>query len=193
MNILIDCDDVLLDWQRGFRSWLRDIHNISAHPSGPTSWDMSDWLGLSSNDCFSLVTQFNSSKDFGFLPALPTAVEVVRTLKQKGHSLYVITSCGIDPQTIQSRSDNLISHFGDVFDEVIAVPLGVGKQVHLQSFERSIWVEDNYKNALSGLQCGHQTYMMRRNHNRNDESTSHDQIAWVDDWHDLSDLISRLA
>lgn len=190
MNVLIDCDDVLLDWQRGFRSWLRDIHGIRPHPSGPTSWQMTGWLGLPEADCLYLVKQFNASTDFGCLPPIPDAVNAIANLRKDGRLLYVITSCGTDPTTISMREQNLLSAFGDVFAEVIGVPLGVSKQTHLATFEPSIWVEDNYHNALSGLHHGHRTFMLRRNHNRYDEANSHDMITWVDDWWEL---LSRIT
>ena len=190
MNILIDCDDVLLDWQRGFRSWLRDTQSIHPHPSGPLSWKMTDWLGMPEDDCLHLVRSFNASDDFGKLAPVSDAVAAVAHLRKQGHLLYVISSCGSEPSTLAMRERNLVRVFGEVFDEVIAIPLGVSKQTHLATFEPSVWIEDNYHNALSGLQFGHRTFMLRRSHNRYDEATSHDMITWVDDWWEL---ISRLT
>lgn len=190
MNILIDCDDVLLDWQRGFRSWLRDTHAINPHPSGPLSWQMTGWLGLPEDECLSLVKQFNSSADFGSLFPISDSINAIRHLRDKGHSLYVITSCGAEPEQTTTRQRNLLQHFGDAFDEVICVPLGVSKATHLATFEPSVWIEDNYHNALCGLSYGHKPFMLRRNHNRHDETNSHSDIAWVDDWWEL---ISRLS
>lgn len=190
MNILIDCDDVLLDWQAGFRRWLRDERGINPHPSGPTSWNMSTWLGLDDDECLAAINHFNASIDFEHLPSVAGAAPSLSDLKDAGHDLYVITSCGDHPATIVRRCRNLHRHFGEIFSEIICVPLGVSKQSHLQGFEPSIWIEDNYKHALAGLQCGHRTFMLRRNHNRNDEMGSQGQIKWVDDWGEIVSLIS---
>src|SRR5690606_34351090 len=144
-----------LDWQRGFRSWLKDQKAVYTHPSGPTSWCMSEWLGIPPSNCLELVAEFNASYDFGRLPPHIDAVEALSDLRASGHSIYVITSCGDDQQTYLRRSANLSMHFGDLISELIVVPLGVSKETHLAAFAPSIWVEDNYKNALMGVACGH--------------------------------------
>lgn len=189
MKILIDCDDVLLDWQKGFRSWLQEKYSMRLDPAGPRDWSLSEWLGMSDEACLNMVKRFNFSVQFGYLNALPDARGSISHLSATGREMYVITSCGSALPTLKKRRRNLTRHFGTAFSDVINVPLGGSKQQQLASFEPSIWIEDNYANALAGVECGHHTFMMRRNHNRKDESASDDRITWVDDWHEL---ISRL-
>lgn len=179
-HVILDCDDVLLDWLGGFRAWLRGRHeSVPSEP--PSTWSLADWLGVSDSECLRLIAEFNDSWFFGRLDPVPGAVEAVTALRDSGYTLTVLTSCSDDPVVARRRRENLEGVFGTSFDRVVCLGLGESKATWLSALRHGIWVEDNYKNALHGLSAGHRTYMVRRSHNRADEQQSHPEITWIDD------------
>lgn len=182
VHFILDCDDVLLDWIRGFRTWLFDTCRIKPVADAPASWSLAEWLGMRDDRCRELISEFNASEKFGQLNAIPDAVSAIGALKARNHRLTVLTSCSADPAIVNRRRENLDREFDGAFDRVICLGLGELKSKWLEVLRNGIWIEDNYKNAVAGHNAGHKTIVMRRNHNREDERTSIRHITWVDDW-----------
>lgn len=180
-HVILDCDDVLLDWMGGFRAFVEKITGVVPDPAGPNSWEMGEWLGMPDDIIFELIRNFNASPDFGQLDARFDALLTLPAFHRMGHKLTVLTSCSDDPITVQRRRENLHAHFGDIFQQVICMPLRESKKNWLNILERGIWVEDNYKNGTLGHGCGHRTFMVRRCHNRAHEMPGDPIVTWVDD------------
>lgn len=190
MHFIFDCDGVLLDWTRGFRHWVFAAHGIKPSASGPRSWSLFSWLGLPEARCFELIQEFNASQAFGELYALPGANECIAKLKARGHKLTVLTSCSDDPVALKRRKDNLSREFDGGFERVICLPLRESKKAWLDVLRGGIWIEDNYKNAMMGVEAGHKTFMLRHLHNAEDERSSDSRIVWVDDFAPIVSLFS---
>lgn len=165
VHFILDCDDVLLDWQRGFRHWIFANCGIRPEVRGPRSWSLFKWLGVPEARCLELIADFNASQAFGELYAMDGAIDAVAKLHQAGHKMTVLTSCSADPVTIQRRKINLQQVFG-------------------------VMIEDNYKNAMLGVERGNKTFMLQRRHNRDDELTTDSRIVWIDDWRPVISLFS---
>ncbi|UUV43245.1 phosphatase [Rhodobacter phage RcCWillis] len=180
-TIIFDCDDVLLDWQDGFRSWMLRNHGLVLDQSGPSSWNMDEWVGA---PALPFVKQFNSSIAFGDLSAYAGAKRAVSALYASGHNLHVITACSDDPATIRRRELNLDRIFGDVFTSIICVPLGASKADALVNLPTGVWIEDNVDHALTGHKIGHKAFVLRRNHNfaRENATCNLSGLHWVDDF-----------
>ena len=190
-KILLDCDDVLLSWTDGFRGFLKKYHNIEV--SGvPQSWDLSQWINLDRETTLRLVKQFNEdTDDFGKLKPIKSSELFLSELYDLGFSLTVITSCSDNIRCINNRKDNLENVFGNIFDDIICLPLGVSKGDYLKKFEPSFWVEDNYHNCLLGKELGHNGVIIRHDHNKNFEKECTANLNWTEDWHEINDIISR--
>lgn len=188
MMVLLDCDDVLLDWIGGFRDWCSA--KLGREIAGePQSWDMSEWLGVSEEEAKALIAEHNAGPHFGELEAVSGAKEGVATwVATKQIRLHVITSCSSDAETVARRKTNLQVVFGDVFDSIHCLDLGQSKLQLLQSFRPgSLWVEDNFKNALLGVEAGHNVAMRERPHNL--EFKKKDvpgNLKWFSDWSELA-------
>ncbi|MER9833409.1 hypothetical protein NKJ28_00330 [Mesorhizobium sp. M0145] len=181
---------MLLDWQRGFRLWLRANHDIIPNQGGPSSWSLAAWLGVTEARSFELIAGFNASQAFGELYAMDGAIDAVAKLHQAGHRLTVLTSCSADSVVLKRRKENLRRVFGVMIERVICLALGESKAGWLEVLKSGIWIEDNYKNAMVGMKAGHKTFMMRRRHNRADELTTDSKIVWIDDWRPVISLFS---
>lgn len=190
VHFILDCDDVLLDWIRGFKSWLFDTRGIKPATHSPATWSLAEWLGTSDSHCLKLIAEFNNTEKFGQLSAIPEAANAIAMLKKAGHHLTVLTSCSSDPVIVNRRRENLNREFDGAFERIVCLDLGESKSNWLKVLRGGIWIEDNYKNALAGFEAGHKTIMMRRSHNRQDERSSNPAITWVDDWRPVISLFS---
>ncbi|TIT80131.1 MAG: hypothetical protein E5W57_04160 [Mesorhizobium sp.] len=190
VHFILDCDGVLLDWTRGFRHWVYANHGIKPSASGPRSWSLFNWLGLPEARCFELIQEFNASPAFGELYAIGDAKAAITKLKAAGHRLTVLTSCSDDPAARQRRKQNLDNEFDGAFNRVICLALRESKSAWLEVLRGGIWIEDNYKNAMMGVEAGHKTFMLRHLHNAEDERGSDSRIVWVDNFAPIVSLFS---
>lgn len=190
-QVLLDCDDVLLDWIAGFTPFARDRLGLDIDPRGPGQFDLTPWLNVKDQEEMrAILRRFNEGADSGFdaLPPIPGAVEGVRELKSMGLTLRVITSCSADPAVRQRRIRNLDDVFGaDAFDDIICLDMGVSKAEALRAQALSAWIEDLPKNALEGHRIGHRACVLAAHHNGADRAgflRDHD-LPWFQDWTEL--------
>lgn len=193
-TVLLDCDGVLLEWDRSFSRWVRTRTGAQPCYRGPQSWNLAEWLGCDDAEALEMVTAFNSSPEFGYLWPCINAVQGVFRLVEDGHALHVITSCSDSPEAQRRRYENLVRCFGDVFNTVICLPLGGEKAGILKRFPPGcIWVEDNYGHAVAGREAGHHTFMIHRSHNQAHRAGSDPMIRWVSTWEDIVSLAQRIT
>ena len=65
-QILLDVDDVLLNWIGGFAQYAATRLQNSV-VGLPDSWNMGEWLGTTNEAAFELIEEFNVSVHFGRL------------------------------------------------------------------------------------------------------------------------------
>lgn len=185
-TILVDVDDVLLDWLGGFKKFL-DEKKVVTNGDRPTKWDLRHWV--ESHNVVGLIEEFNHSNHFEFLEPMDHQAGVaLNDLFHKGFQIYAITSCTDLPSAIDKRETNLESHFGGVFEDVVCLPLGGDKLKTLKQFPRgSFWIEDKYENALAGIHAGHRAILLNRLHNQQGDKS--DGIARCDNWSQVHELI----
>ncbi len=187
-HFIFDCDDVLLDWIGGFRQYAatRLQHSVTGEPQ---SWHMGEWLETTDEVALELVAEFNSSVHFGRLLPVEGAPEIIARWAQSNRSrLHVVTSCSSDSKTVDMRRANLEAHFGRrTFDTIHCLDLGQPKTKILQAWDSAVWIEDNYKNALMGVDAGHRTFIRKRPHNAKFQDLHDDRLAWFETWEQLGE------
>lgn len=159
---ILDCDEVLLKWIDGFRNWLARTGRIAN--AGPSVYfELENWLGIDTPTARSWVRAFNDDPEGGFaqLKPLEGAKDSVRLLKEAGYKIRILSKCGDAKTTVKSREDNLISVFGDVFDEIICIPTQSSKLDELLRHPKSILVDDHIDNVLAGVKAGHTSVVMQ--------------------------------
>jgi len=186
-TILLDCDDVLLDWIGGFREYATT--RLQRPVTGePKSWDMGEWLGTSNAVAMELVEEFNASSHFGELEAVKGAEEIIENMRDdKDVRLHVITSCSSDVATVALRRKNLEHCFGEgTFDSIHCLDLGQSKLKILQAWSPgALWIEDNYKNAMLGIEAGHHVLIRERPHNAEYRELHENKLNRFTDWAEL--------
>lgn len=182
--IFTDLDDVGLDFMRGFSDAMSVRLGRALDPRLADSWNLGPWMGV--DDYIPYVKEFLASEAFGQLPPKPHAHLFYPAAAAAGHPIYAVTASATDSVATARRLRNLTALFGDVFQDVIFVPLGQSKRGHLTDLiekvgRRGLWLEDNHKNARDGAGLGLETYVFRTPHNRMHEAFCTDPLlTWVD-------------
>jgi beta-phosphoglucomutase-like phosphatase (HAD superfamily) len=193
-TVLLDCDGVLLEWDRAFARFCATRLGTKPCASGPKHWDLAEWIGVDRDQVFALVDEFNHSPAFGNIWPCHNALRGVAQLVGDGHRLHVITSCSSASEAREMRHANLRRCFGDVFERIVCLPLGFDKSNALIHYPKGcIWVEDNYANAVAGHSAGHHTFMIHRSHNQRDREDSEPTIRWVSEWDDIISLANEVT
>lgn len=165
--VLLDCDDVLLDFLPGFRRFLeRSGHHLPAE--GPGAFNLAPWIGVTDAEAWHLIRRFNDSADSGFadLDPIPGAVSGVRGLRAAGVAIRVISSFSDCPRSLARRVDNLEKVFGaDAFEGIDAIPLGSSKAVALRRHPPSPFVDDLFENVRAGRDALHRPVLFGAHHN----------------------------
>lgn len=181
-QLLIDCDEVLLDWIPVFQNFAEN--KLGRKFVGyPVQYTLSDWMGVSSEERIETILEFNNHhEDFAHLPAFKKSEIYLPLIKNLGYELVVITACSPHPQAQEKRNRNLQSVFGDIFADVIYVENSGAKNEVLKKYEPTIFIEDNFDNAKMGADIGHESFVIRQPYNTMYESHNYDSITFVDDW-----------
>lgn len=190
--IITDIDGVLLDWYQGFRLFCEKEKGIVFETSRPDNWNLKKWLGVKTSiEAEMLINEFNNDAwEFGVLPPLPFSVETVTNLAEEGYRFIAVTSCSEMQSAIKLRKANIFNHFGEIFEEIHCIPLNVSKKPYLAQYTPTIWVEDNFKNALDGASLGYTTFIVRIPHNKKyEDHEDADKLIWVNDWRDIETAI----
>lgn len=183
--ILLDVDDVLLNWLEAFERYM--IHQGYSKPDGYHTWDLEEAFETSKEEAQRHIKIFNNGHwEFGTLGPIPGSQEGVDSFKKAGYDLVAITSCSTNPQTIALRKANLYWCFGDVFKAVHCVNLGESKDTHLADYEPTWWIEDKMTNAVAGLKYGHKSVLLSRQHNLNN---NHEDVIRVENWNEITSLV----
>lgn len=151
--ILTDVDGVLLDWAAGFDKYAVGRGFELIHPE---NYFIEQRFNLTLDDTIGLVTDFNHSEVYGELSPYMDAVEGVRELVKRGYRFVAITSPGNEPKQVEMRKQNLLNVFGDVFDDVICLPLLSPKYDVLERWKDSglVFLDDLLSNCDDASKLG---------------------------------------
>lgn len=182
-TVLLDCDGVLLNWDRKFASWIEREHKLPVDPLGPYDWDLAHWIGADPEQALAYVQEFNRSPDFAYIEPCLYALTGIAQLVEMGTRLVVITSCSDDPAVAAMRRRNIRRCFGDVFDKIHCLGLGESKEAYLREEPPAVWIEDNFRHAKAGADLGHRTFMVSRSHNQAHKPEAVAAgIEWITSW-----------
>ena len=108
------------------------------------------------------VSEFNLSAAFEQLPVLPGAQRLVRDLKRSGAKLWVVSAAGTGfPRTDRLRIQQLHTVFGDVFEDILVIPLGASKKEFIAGIaQNSLLIDDSTKHVLAHKDAGRDAIWM---------------------------------
>lgn len=166
--ILTDVDGVLLNLLPQLRLFLREEKGIIVEAE---DWkkgsQLHEIIGGDLDSDREIFLDFNHSDYFRSLPAVPKAVEAIKTLKDNGWRFVAITACmtGSKRQcyetTYQNRLENLEAHFGNVFEELHLTSWDRCKSDYLRRYQPTWWLEDSLRHANDGHDIGHKSLLIK--------------------------------
>lgn len=152
-TILIDCDGVILDWEKGFHSYMESL--------GYTKNNTNGWLESQYDLDQSIVRQhirkFNQSTFIENLSPIDDAVHYMKELKKLNYNFICITSISLDSSVQQMRIKNFDSLFDkDFFEDIIFLDTYKPKDDILKHYANTgyWWIEDSISNATVGKNLG---------------------------------------
>lgn len=183
--LLVDIDGVVLDWIGGIIAHL-DRQGIETTTKYPRRWKLDHWI--EGHDYMKLLREFNDSEHFERLECLDDSLKYLKKLNAE-FEIVAITSCGSG--TIKERRiKNLREIFGDdFFFDVHVLDLHESKAEYLERYPKGIWIEDNFENALLGLEFGHTTLIYAQPYNI---GLNHPKIRRVGSWKEIFEHLSCL-
>lgn len=166
--IITDCDGVILDWSRGFESWLKN-QGISLVPDAEKYYSIADRHGITQKQAAELVKTYNESSAIRDLEPFADSQEYVKKLAGQGFRFCAVTSLSDSPEAYLNRRINLTELFGDVFLSVSCLKIGTNKYEKLLDWKDSgyFWIEDHIEQALAGFNAGLKPILI--NHPFNDD------------------------
>ena len=192
-NIIYDCDGILLDWNAGFRDFIRHCDGIELDPSGPCNYNMMEWLGTQDRAFVrDRVIRFNLDEGGYFENLAPVrgAVEGVERLRAVGYNDIVLTACNSGPETALKRIANLNRVFKGDFREIICIELGGSKRQILGGREKSWFIDDHIEHAESAVETGHRALLLEYPHNS--VTGVDERFERLGNWGDIQNRIQGL-
>lgn len=184
--ILTDVDGVLLDWEKGFNSWVKEKGFVAKNATEKV-YDISHRLGVSKEKGMKLVEEFNHCLQQGMLEPIRNAVYYVRKMYQEGWRFVAITALSEAEHAKALRLHNLENVFGKgIFKELVCLPTAGDKTEALSRYKNSglIWIEDKFENAVLGEKLGLFSVLIKHPHNSYQDSN----IPCVDCWESVYEI-----
>lgn len=146
-TLWLDVDGVLLDYTRPFLKFA----------ALPMKYDdVFDYalskLFVTGDECAAMMTKFHTDPVFATLPVIANK-HLLLALKDYGYSLKIITKLPDEGDARKHRHTNLVTHFGEMFDQIVFVDKEC-KLEYLQHqdghnvlIEDNSWLLDKYENG----------------------------------------------
>jgi hypothetical protein len=162
--LLTDVDGVLLDWTTAFAEYMRSL-GFKVPNTPPPTYKLCEWLGMTDAEILKHIHDFNESAAFSRVPAFDDAVSMLSFMAVR-FKIVAISCCSESQFSRDNRVKNLKDKFGDIFADIVLLPLRVSKTEVLSKYPKgSIWVEDRFGYAKEGLELGMKTYLLSRPYN----------------------------
>lgn len=119
-DVLLDCDEVLLNWNESFDRFVKDTCGLL--PEEGSGFSISSRFKIDAGFARTLVKKHNNDfLYFGNLRPTEGAVEAVAALKQKGYRIHILSQCGDTEMIKNLRVNNLKNVFGNVFESITCI------------------------------------------------------------------------
>lgn len=192
-RIVIDVDGVMLDWFRGFTSFMADTMHVMPSVSAATMYDLSDMYP--DHNILACISTFNRSPEFGELLPLDGAQDgVTRIIDLYGpENVCWLSSCiptGLDVgATIFRRYLNIYRQFGRI--RGVCIPIGEPKSLYIGPDVRVV-IEDSAENANDIYRHTNvrRVFLIDRSYNQGLKSAN-DVVVRTADWPDTLKSMQR--
>lgn len=174
-NIIVtDVDFVLLDWVYGLKPFLKDKGLPFDHLEkfkGSTYYPNLSELFFNDNESqnIELMNEFNNSEFVQHLPIFQNdSVKHLQNIHEKVE-IYALTCFGDGKSEARKdfRLNNLKNHYGDIFKDVICVPVRTSKEPALRELQKTHnvlhYIDDRIPHLKEATDCKIDTLLYKRN------------------------------
>lgn len=179
---LTDVDNCLLDWSKTFGEFIQQTE-----PGVELDLLKYDF-GIGKKHALALSDKFNKSPHFENIVPYQHALKYVPKIVDLGFKFVAVTSCLGNELTYRMREKNLLNVFGDVFEDVICIPMHANKKPELEKFDPTYWADDKLGNCIVGWECGHKSFLIDQKYNEDD---SHHGVIRVKSWREIYQLVKQ--
>jgi len=179
----VDIDGCCLDFTTGIIDFVKN--NSLQYNIDPSD----EKFGLKSEKEISkLVNLFNQSVEFSELKPFQDTLEFMTKIsKEFNYKFVAVTTCLGNEITKKLREKNIKNVFGDLFEDVICLPIGTSKLKTLQQFNPSFYVDDKLKHVNDSYSLGYISFYMQQPYNINIKSKK--EIVDVYNWKEIYEKI----
>lgn len=187
--ILTDADGVLVNWLAGFHDWAQHTKKWTLIPGTESEFYIENRYN-EVTDGMAAVEEFNASSHLRHLEAWPGAVRNVKKLVDDGYRFHVITAISKDLVVKDTRCQNLVELFGDVFYAITCVGAFESKTQQLEEYADSEcwWLEDMPKHAQEGHKLGLRSILLEDGLNADFKT---DDFPIVNTWDEIYETIQK--
>ncbi len=196
--IVFDCDDILLDYMKGIKAFLKLHYNINP-PGLPDDYVLSSWAGVSDAEMIKIIAHYNEqSYEFGLLePVHHRTVDLMKVLHSVARGqvdFIVLTKSGTLGHGEVLRKVNLFNTFGDIFKEIIIIEKYESKKGSIlkiqQNYDILCFVDDYVKNIDDAESCQVNSVILERTHNIKHKESG--KYTFKKDWIELYKYLDNL-
>jgi FMN phosphatase YigB (HAD superfamily) len=190
--ILTDADGTIVWWLKGFTEFMAK----KGHPIRPGyehEYKMSAKFGLPPEEMENAIREFNESEAISRLRPFADAEEYIDKLKKEGFRFICITSQSDAPNARDYRVRNLKVLFGNVFNEVHCLKMGIDKKEFLTRWKDTgyFWIEDHIKQARAGADNGLKTILITHPYNADEEDDRIIRVSHETPWKEIYDIVLK--
>lgn len=188
--ILTDCDGVLLNWVKGFDTFMKLRGHISISDA---EYSVSKKYGISKEEAFSLIKEYNEGPLIEFLEPLRDSKEYIKKLADHNFRFICVTALSTHSEAAVRRNKNIKKLFGDVFNEVHCIGMGELKfEILNQKWKDSglYWIEDTTHQAEAGLNAGLKPILVKHTYNEVYPTEKFLTVGNEKPWAEIYDIIT---
>ena len=181
-TILVDMDEVLENLGDVWVDELNKRHGLSMTPDDITEWDIAKFYPMLSRT--KVFAPLHDESVWKRVEPLPGAQEAVKTMKEDGHDVVVVTAS--HPDTVKWKYDWLAKYFPDIpYRDIVFT-------ARKQLVKGDFLIDDAPHNLFGGQ---YTPIMFSTPHNRSWVPTTSAELNYfkVSNWPDTTRLIRSLA
>jgi 5'-nucleotidase len=115
VNLLVDLDGTIADWQGWFDKHVDDLYpqfsDVIPRKDAIRTWDMKAGHTLEVQEAITHI--FNHEGFYADIPEIPGAIEALHEMKAQGHNVLIVTSPWLgNPSCLEDKKNWVKSHLG---------------------------------------------------------------------------------
>src|SRR5690606_17436893 len=191
--ILTDADGVLVDWNTGFANWMAS-KGLPQRPNTEDEYSMAIRHGITTHEAHELIKEFNEGPAISGLKSCGDSIPFVNKIDKLGFRFIVVRSISSHPNAKIHRTQNLMSLFGDVFDDIHCIEVGASKaNILLENWADTgyFWVEDHMRQAEAGWEAGLKTVLINHPYNRHFVTDLFPRVSYESPWEEIFNMVRK--